>query len=479
MLMPSSTQGQVTGSDTAPWVSGLTTPTTLFSHVVQEISDAPVVDPSVALLDFYCTISNNDAQDSRNVLGSLVAQLSKALPHILRDVEPIYEQEKKLGLHKRLRLDNLKQLLSRGLASLKGALICIDAVNESEESVMLVKSLVNVTKAAPNIRLLLTITLFPDKSIVSDMDLKLVTMEAILVMKDIGRVVSDRLASDRKFGSIRTELKDEVEEVILDGADGMFRWAQLTLDNLSACRTGREIKRRLTQIPPNPNQTYSNMLNRLHNPSDMHLAREALLIRCFATKPLTLTELGEAVALEDRDCSMDEDSRLPDPYVLINICQGLLIYRDLTDDVYLAHSSIKTFLTSEWIVSSPASFFTLEHKSTNARIMHKCFTYLIFEDFVDPTPEHSFFRGDDWLCKQYSFLDYAVLQWGIHEMSVDQEGLLRISEILETTKLPRGGNFSSWVQYQNPQIPLKYIEASQPLYYAASFGLVAIVEFIL
>lgn len=122
----------------------------------------------------------------------------------------------------------------------------------------------------------------------------------------------------------------------------------MQIDHLSSQRTGRLIREALQQMPVDLNSTYVSMLKRI-SPADRVMARRALLWLSFSSRPLYLSELCEAVVLEKDDTTLDSDSRLQQPHLVLDICKGLADYNLETRQVTLAHSSIKTFLTSEAI----------------------------------------------------------------------------------------------------------------------------------
>lgn len=85
------------------------------------------------------------------------------------------------------------------------------------------------------------------------------------------------------------------------------------------------------------------------------------------------------------------------------------------------------------------------------------------------------------LASPYPFLSYASHFWSLHGATFqfndsDRENVRRF---FDTQCLPRRGNFGVWVQTLIPDVNTKAIDATSPLYYAASFGLVPVVKTIL
>jgi hypothetical protein len=150
------------------------------------------------------------------------------------------------------------------------------------------------------------------------------------------------------------------------------------MDYLATLRTGRDIRNALNHIPSTLNETYVGILQRIPA-SDREIAREALMWLCFSIRPLKLQELADAVVLNESDSTIDEDCRLNRPEVLLDICQGLVGFNN--DGLTLAHDSIRSFLTSQWIRDSPVAIFALDVSSSHKKMMRKSITYLSLEEF--------------------------------------------------------------------------------------------------
>lgn len=177
----------------------------------------------------------------------------------------------------------------------------------------------------------------------------------------------------------------------------------------------------------------------------------------------------------DEDCTtLDQEMMLFPRDILLQICQGLISV-DQAGHVNLAHSSVKEFLTSDWIRSSRVSHFALDATSADARIMRKCLTYLCLDNFKDGY--HEFKKQT----KVRSFLYYAAYFWPIHgthcEFGSSERAL--INRFFATKSLPRRGNFGVWIEALIPGVNPSIIRTTEPLYYAASFGMVSVVKAIL
>lgn len=238
------------------------------------------------------------------------------------------------------------------------------------------------------------------------------------------------------------------------------------------------MKSALDDIPATLNETYARILERMPE-GDQPLAREALCWLCFSLMPMRLSEIAEAVVIEEGDTIIDSDSRLTNPEILIDICKGLISWAPETGLVTLAHDSIRTFLTSDWIKTSPVSSFHLDPPSAHRTIMRKCLTYLQLTSFSDgPTASHTDLIR---IKRDHPLLSYATYYWPIHTERfplLPQDETL-ILHFFNTSKKPNGANFASWVQFLLGTTDLPTIQRTEPLYYAASYNMVPILKILL
>lgn len=224
-------------------------------------------------------------------------------------------------------------------------------------------------------------------------------------------------------------------------------------------------------------ETYVNILERIE-PSDWELARAALFWLSFSKRTLTLRELNEAVMLEETCTVFDDDMELVSPQILLQICQGL-ITQDKFGAVILAHASIKDFLTSEWIRSSNVKYFSLDPRTADRIIIRQCLAYLCLENFRSgASPYLHIIQERE---ENRPFLKYAAQFWATHGLSCEFEDQERelINRLFDSKHLPNRGNFGVWVQTLVRDGRFESIQSTEPLYYAASFGLVPVVKAIL
>ena len=262
----------------------------------------------------------------------------------------------------------------------------------------------------------------------------------------------------------------------MDSADLIrFRWVHCQLDLLSTCRTPAQIETALKRRPKTIEDTYSAMLDRI-NERDRGFARNALLWLGYARRPLTLSELCEAIVFEE-DCEvLDDDHRLlPTPEVIREICPGLISVNPGTHEVSLAHFSVRTYLAS----LNRNEFFHIHKHEAREFIARQCLRYISFPVFSSGFCSTAILQQRR---KSWPLLGYAAGLWAWHVESLGDHLSRPVERLMqnffESSKKERGGAYGFWLRALNPSDQWK-VQHTQPLYYAASYGLIHVVNNIL
>jgi hypothetical protein len=218
--------------------------------------------------------------------------------------------------------------------------------------------------------------------------------------------------------------------------------------------------------------------------SDQEIVRKSLLWLCFAFEPLTLAALSDAVVLEEGDTLLGEEIRLPNPSIILEICQGLIAYDKKTDEVTLAHSTVRAFLIDERGIGEPLEMYHLQPGAAHREIYRKCITYLLLDEFRLPSQskEHLRKRFSD-----FPLMRFAAENWPRHfnywtdtqskSCKAEIEHILNFFGTRSSTE--GGGHYASWIQGMINQVDPEICARSEPLYYSASFGMQLIVKALL
>jgi hypothetical protein len=86
-----------------------------------------------------------------------------------------------------------------------------------------------------------------------------------VVDKDIQRYVQQRLRDDKGLAKWNKDasVREEIEEALMHGACGMFRWAVCQLDTLGKCCNRAMLRKSLATLPRTLDQTYDRILTRI------------------------------------------------------------------------------------------------------------------------------------------------------------------------------------------------------------------------
>jgi hypothetical protein len=232
-------------------------------------------------------------------------------------------------------------------------------------------------------------------------------------------------------------------------------------------------------LPPTLEDRYADLLTNI-TPENRLLARQALLWLTSAKRPLLLEELNEAIIVQDDQAAIDEEDRLCHPGLIPEICRGLIDHH--SGYISLAHSSVARFLLTPDILSHKAAYFALKPDEGDRVLMRMCLQYLSMDFFASgPCTTMVEFASR---FQSYPLLSYAAACWATHANSfeLNQADINSIMKFLQTRHLPIGGNYCAWIQVLLPETDMcdvGKLQATHPLYYAASFGLAKIVQLIL
>ncbi|KAJ6439249.1 Ankyrin repeat-containing domain protein [Purpureocillium lavendulum] len=247
---------------------------------------------------------------------------------------------------------------------------------------------------------------------------KIVDMKPATVQCDIETHVHQYLENDENLMTIDADVKADIKISVLNGALGSFRWVQLSLEHMSIQRTKSSLYQALQALPGNLQDIYEAILDKI-----------------------SLADRKLAVVFEESYTSIDDYNLLISSRIIPRISNGLIELDN--DQANLAHSSIKEFLTSDWIRGSKVRYFALDPGAAHKNVMRKCVSYLCC------------------LIKDRPLLERLI------------------NQLFHTERLHQKGNFGFWVQILIPDADPEDIATTQPLYYAASFGLVPVVKAIL
>ena len=220
---------------------------------------------------------------------------------------------------------------------------------------------------------------------------------------------------------------------------------------------------------------------------DQDLIKDAsriFTLLCFASRPLTLRELIDGIAVEiNESIGLNKDYRLEDYNDIHNICPGFIdinLAADQTSETYdeknlsltvqIAHFSVQEYLESIRIRHQRAAIFGLTSVTAHAEIAQICLVYLLEHDLARSELDQS-------ILKEYPLAYFAAMYWYHHYKRTTNfaSGLDHLVSRLFQQK----GSFMTWVKLydmdQNREESVNLDRTSDniadPVYYTSLLGL--------
>ncbi|KIM99130.1 hypothetical protein OIDMADRAFT_201765 [Oidiodendron maius Zn] len=429
----------------------------LCSTVIEQLLQHCKQIPQSAIAYFYFDFSNTGKRDAVSLLQSVITQLLAACVEIPQTLLDLYQVGKGI---KPAEYQDLITTLHNMIPMFYRAYLVFDALDEStncDEVTQLIQTI--QSWEISNLHLIVTSRQLPEiEEALSLLVTHKICVHDSKLNKDIALYVADKLQNDKILAKWPPEIRSQIQKKLLTEDGGIL------------------------------DETYDRLLlgiDEIHQSEAMKVLQALTVSR----DPLTLEEIVEilAVNLEATPPRFESDSRLLDPRDILSMCSSLVTtsFAEQWDEgiispLRLAHASVADYLMSPG--SSGLSQFHFTRNAARQFLAQTCLVYLL-------KPEFS--KGDDGFhrdgFKNFPFLSHAASFWPFYlqkEQSDSEDHLTpRTKEILHmffsTSKLPKGGNFATWVRMLIRTSPATYVQNTHPLYYAASFGLLEVVRIIL
>ncbi|KAL5391936.1 hypothetical protein PMIN04_007501 [Paraphaeosphaeria minitans] len=483
-------------SSTAPamiWLHGIpgSGKTTLVSSVIEHLKTLPG-QQAMPVSYFYCTrdVAEPERSSPEEIMRCILEQLSSTgnSGRVKQPVIDAYKQKKKEAKGRapeKLSLSETTDLILELLED-EPATIVIDALDECDPTLR------------PDLILALKMILVRSESLVKvfvsgryDGDLASyfgdssnIQIEEKDNKFDIDHFVRIRLEQAIKEkrlikGKVSDQLKEKIIETLTAGAQGMFRWVSLQIQNL--CDPGRiryegDVVTELGRLPQTLAESYDITHNTIScsGEASRAVAERTLKWLMCAQRPLKLRELYAAV-------SVDLDGRYPIPSMedLLDSCCNLVVVDTELQVFRFAHSSVRDYLESR------KEYNVCE---THALALTRCLDLLTVAPGAKIlTPTETIWNNN--------FRQYAIAYWPMHYRAVEHKKPKGRSfeNILQTSRQflfeDQNAVFVQWIsaakalsQTLHWDDPLKetlnaiFSSPPAPLFLACLFGLVSIIE---
>ncbi|KAL7931911.1 ankyrin repeat-containing domain protein [Trichoderma chlorosporum] len=388
--------------------------TILSSIMIDDLCCQFSQDDTVGVAYIYCNFRRNNEQDIDQLLLNLLKQLSysrSCMPDIVKDLHKKSTERKA-----RPSFTEISATLSLLVATYSRVYLVIDALDECQarnrgwasllKEVFSLQSNHSVNFVATS-RLITEILNefegYPSLEIrANDMDLR----------SYLDGYIPKLPSCVRKSPALQQEVKESITAAV----DGMFLLAQLYVGFLEDKTTPKALRTALERFQEHGSGTsedqrlkvleeaYDQTMQRVKSQKDgfCQLAEKVLVWITCAQRPLTVSELQHALAVEVGGRKLDEDN-LQQIEEMISVCAGLVIADEESDIIRLVH-----YTTQEYFEQTKNHWFpTGESDITNI-----CVSYLSFDDFASGPcqTDYEFDRRIYMNC----LYDYAARNWGHH-----------------------------------------------------------------
>ncbi|KAF2250795.1 hypothetical protein BU26DRAFT_517582 [Trematosphaeria pertusa] len=469
--------------------------TILCSAVLGDVLEFCRDGPGRVAAYFFFDFNDVQKQDLGKMLRSLIWQLSRQsgkIPTSLNDLFSSCESGQQQPS-----ADALQEVLRLMIPELPQAYVVLDALDECAQRAELMETLEIIAGwRLQNLHLLVTSR--RERAIESTLeeivdDQRRICLQSALVDKDIQRYIRQRLATDKTLQKWTKDdgVRQEIESVLRDGANGMFRWAACQLDSLAKCRNRATLRKALATLPPTLDQTYERILSAISE-ADSEYAIRILRWLTFSARPLSVNEIAEVVAIDTkRDPAFDRDEVLEDPLDALHICSSLVTItvnneheqysdyelKDVSREIVaLAHYSVKEYLISDRIWTGEAAKYGMRDDVCHDAMVRSCLGYLLQFKQLELHPG---------FLQVFRLARYSAEYWISHARKTGEQ-TEEMGQLAIRLCSKNSSSYVNWIRLWDPERPRKnpdfqkrLEEIHEPLYYAALLDLRGVVKLLL
>ena len=417
---------------------------TVIEYLQRQVCPTRAEDPMVAY--YYGDSADRWHSVAFSICVSLLSQLVGRLPEIPHVVFERYRSARHHGRCKISEGDEVLDLLREVLTTLPPAFIIIDGLDECDEISDVVSWLQDALVSIPSLSLMCF------------------SRDVAAVRKHLGQYPSVRMNVSLTKDVDRylilaistlhfeeAELKKRVFETLSRKADGLFLFADLSVQTLRSSINMDDALRILATVPSQMKEMYDLILERLSMESHIRqsLARRVFRFLCVSARQITWPELRYALSW-DAELQSFRKSTEPFKETILQLCCPLVEYQPETNTFQLIHLSFYEYLCrcpSPRLLAQDTAAFVVEESQAHyelAQITLACLT-----DHSAPTSD-----GFD-LC---SLVSYAIKYWSHHLSQSQFDPQLYAKYLALVASPPRRSTWIlQWLLLEDCSFPLQEV----------------------
>ena len=418
---------------------------------------------SKPILYYFFKDTSPEQRSATRAISTILHQLFVCQPRLIRYALPSYRE---IGKALSTTFPKLWSILIAAVTDpLIGDVTCVlDALDEcnEQEQHALIEALKDFCLSRRNSssasRLKFLITSRPYFEIKRDFDELLEAStnielagndESESIKKEIDLVIKYRVKKLKRENRLTAKVTDHLEKRLLEIEHRTYLWLHLVWEimrkNLSG--TKYELDRTIDDLPDDIQSSYGVLLQKCPQPD---FARTVLHLVLIAARPLTLSEMGFALALSvdkqtssytDLDLELEAPSRLQE--TLPSRC-GLMV-SVINSRVYFIHQTVKEFLSGK-IGTQPSARRTWQNSFDpveSHRLMFEiCLRSITFPEIrLDQAnlcnallPKDDREMRPNPYCQAHGFLSYSAIHWADHFLNKrNSKGIETVKYVLVTS----------------------------------------------
>ncbi|KAK6354831.1 hypothetical protein TWF696_003963 [Orbilia brochopaga] len=411
------------------WLCGKvgTGKTILSSTIIKDMTHrSSLGNDSIAIIYAFCEFSDQATLDPINIFGSFAKQLYLILPgtEMHASLKSLYTKDRneKTGEAEKPTMEGLSDTISSLSDEFDHVYVAIDALDEYPFEIRddFLTNLLSLQQKTVNLSILISSR--PENDIRNSLSCyPQISTDNSSVTDDITTYVKSEVQHKRKrLAKLDESKQQDIIRKLVNKSDKMFRWVQCQLDIIDKARTVKAMQTALDNLPKGLFGTYDRILESIED-DDKEIARRVLTWLSYSHRPLAISELLEAIAVNESDDEWDDlkENLLSEPDDVLEIC-GSLVSQLKPGILGLAHFSVKEYLHHEY-TAKELPYFSLTPTKAHDELASVCLTYLTFDNFrlYDPSIQKD--RSSSNKAHPLAFERYARKNWDAHYRSGSQQ----------------------------------------------------------
>ena len=333
---------------------------------------------------FFCQWDISESLRARTILGSLARQVLSAY-YVKKDEgfsweDLSYDSDQPA-------LDNLALMIKQAIPKGHRVVFVLDGIDECEEteSLELFKQLASLQSTIELDVCASVSTNHKNASLYGPGFQELLGIRTLEIPEqnpDISSFVNDALS--QRIMAKELVLRDEalileIQQALLDGAQGMMLWVALQIEAICMEKTDSDIRKTLADLPKTLSEAFERELYRCSIRNSTKYRDRIISILLGAARPLTLDEFGEATSVEPENTTWDATKHINDMRSLLNCCGKLVSVDEESSAVRIVHHSVRQHFITNHVASNGAAMSEFEVQKILASIVITYLNYDVFE----------------------------------------------------------------------------------------------------